>query len=461
MSRKFKLSLFIFRRDLRLDDNTGLIGALESSDEALPCFILDPRLVKAGEQRNHNAVRFLTESILDLSKQLETIGKHLYCFSGVPEVVVAELIETTHLESVFLNRDYTPFSNKRDSKIRKCCEQRDVSFHSFSDYLIHEPQQVLNQHGKPYTNFSHFYKKAKILPIRTPIANVHRNYFSDKHSFPYSTGLQDVRVCDNGTNFVGGGSTLAQSILNNLDKLADYGRNRDYPIREGTSNLSAHLKFGTCSVRMVHSKVSGKFGETHPLLRQLFWRDFFTHIGFHFPRVFKESFRKDRKYLPWNQDYSSFEEWCKGQTGFPIVDAGMRELNSTGHMHNRVRMIVASFLVKDLHIDWKWGEKYFAKLLLDYDVSVNNGNWQWVASTGCDSQPYFRIFNPWLQQQKYDPECRYIKKWIPELAHLTPSQIHQLYKSRPLDLLGYPKPILDHSEEAKIARVLFSGRILN
>ncbi len=219
---------------------------------------------------------------------------------------------------------------------------------------------------------------------------------------------------------------------------------------DATSRLSAHLKFGTCSVREVYYAIVQQLSPEHPLLRQLYWRDFFTHIAFHYPHVFGKAFHPQYDNLVWDNNRGHFQRWAEGTTGFPIVDAGMRELNATGFMHNRVRMIVASFLTKDLHISWRWGERYFAQHLVDYDPAVNNGNWQWAASTGCDAQPYFRIFNPWLQQQKFDPDCQYIYRWIPELNGIPATIIHKWY-SKHVDA-PYPAPMLDHARESQIAK---------
>ena len=241
--------------------------------------------------------------------------------------------------------------------------------------------------------------------------------------------------------------------------MTNYDEERNYPSLSATTGLSAYNKFGLCSVREFFYAVVDQFSEGHTLISELYWRDFFTHIGFHHPKVFGHCFHEKYEKLHWKNDESLFQCWCEGRTGFPIVDAGMRELNATGYMHNRVRMIVASFLCKDLHIDWRWGERYFAQKLIDYDPCVNNGNWQWAASTGCDAQPYFRIFNPWLQQKKFDKEALYIKKWIPNLNNLSSSSIHNLYKekARQKNSSDYPAPIVDHFVESKKAKEMFAA----
>ena len=262
--------------------------------------------------------------------------------------------------------------------------------------------------------------------------------------------------------FARGGRKNAQKVLNRLADFNDYDTDRDIPAKEATTGLSAHNKFGTVSIREVYHAVTDALGSSHTIIRELYWRDFFSHVAFHFPHIFGHAFHKKYEQLEWENSRKKFKVWCDGKTGFPIVDAGMRQLNVTGFMHNRVRMIVASFLVKDLHIDWRWGEKYFAQNLVDYDPAVNNGNWQWAASTGCDAQPYFRIFNPWIQGKKFDLDCIYIKKWVPELRKYSAKDIHRLEKGGALD--GYPEAIVDHSEAKQVAEDMFieaSGKAAN
>jgi deoxyribodipyrimidine photo-lyase len=244
-----------------------------------------------------------------------------------------------------------------------------------------------------------------------------------------------------------GGRTEGLKRLRLIDGMTSYKADRDIPALGATTMLSAHHKFGTISIRETYWRAAEAFGVSCHLISELYWRDFFTHIAWHFPHVFKGAFRPEYNALEWNRSKKDFQRWCEGKTGFPIVDAGMRQMNETGYMHNRVRMIVASFLVKDLHINWQRGEKYFAQKLLDYDPAVNNGNWQWAASTGCDAQPYFRIFNPWLQQKKFDPDAEYIKRWVPELKNVSVKDIHQGYKPNLFSDVKYPEPMVDHAAE--------------
>lgn len=434
-------SVFIFRRDLRLEDNTGLLAALSQS-EVIPVFVFDPRQVEDNEYKSRNAVQFMLESLKDLDRQLRERGSRLYTFEGRAEDVVKRLC--SRADAVFVNRDYTPFSKKRDAAIAKACENEGVDFRSFSDYLLHGPELVKTGKGTPYKVFSAFYRKCRETPVRKSSRCSSKNFFSGKLSVEeYKTDYE------NGEIHVHGGRSNALKILKGLGKFDDYEDIRDL-LTEPTTSLSAHLKFGTVSTREVFEAVVERLGPQHELIRQLFWRDFFTYVAFHNPRVFGKSFYKKYDKLRWEDDKKKFSAWCEGRTGFPIVDAAMRQLNRTGYMQNRARMTVASFLTKDLHVDWRKGEKYFAQKLVDYDPSVNNGNWQWCASTGCDAQPYFRIFNPWSQQKKFDAECKFIKEWIPELKGLKPSAIHKWHKQdRPVN--GYPLPIVDHDEEREVA----------
>jgi len=253
---------------------------------------------------------------------------------------------------------------------------------------------------------------------------------------------------------VRGGTAQAKKIVRSIAHFKNYTTTRDIPALS-TTNLSAYLKFGCISIRQIYHAIEQTLGKHHPLIRQLYWRDFFTYLAYHSPFVFGHPYHKKYEKLPWSKNMSFFKAWCQGKTGFPIVDAGMRQLNTTGFMHNRVRMIVASFLVKDLHINWLWGEKYFAQQLIDYDPMINNGNWQWCASTGSDAQPYFRIFNPWIQQKKFDPQCIYIKRWIPELKDIEPKIIHNWFGSHNVEIKQYPRPLIDHKIESALAKKMY------
>lgn len=450
--KRYKRSLFIFRRDLRLSDNLALVEASKASHEVIVCFIFDPRQVGKNPYRGDRSVQFMLESLDSLSKEIKDLRGKLFYLYGKAEEVVQHILRSSKIDAIFLNRDYTPFSITRDNNIEAVAKRFGVDFVACADLLLTKPGTVLNGSGKPYTVFTHFFKKALTLPIAKPIRyklsnlsstlNIPR--FSIERVFPKS------RYSDRA--YVRGGRTSALNILSKISKFHDYAATKDFPAH-GTTSISPHIKFGTVSIREVYYKIRDKLGVDHPLIRQLYWRDFFTHIAYHFPHVFGHSFNKRFDRIKWSYNKKRFAAWSAGLTGLPLVDAGMRQLNLTGYMPNRVRMVVASFLVKDLHIDWRWGERYFAQKLIDYDPSVNNGNWQWVASTGCDAQPHFRIFNPWLQQKRFDPKCNYIKRWVPELKGYSAREIHNLYVRH--SVKGYPKPIVNHVNEKVEAEEMY------
>lgn len=450
----YNKSLFIFRRDLRLIDNTALNAALQNSKIVIPCFIFDPQQIsKKNEYRSSNAIQFMIESLVDLDKHLKKYKSKLYCFHARPEDVVENLLKTELVDAVYVTRDFTPFSSKRDNSLEKICIHYGKNFHSYDDLLLHPPELLRTKNGDTYSIFTPFYKKALSIAISNPQKLFGTNFY--RGDLKNSQKINEFKFLNDKNPYlaVHGGSVEAKKILTSLKKFKNYTQEHDFPSIT-TTHLSAHNKFGTISIREAYYAISKKLGSNHPLLRQLYWRDFFTYVAYYSPFVFGQPFRERYKKLVWSNNKTWFKRWCDGMTGFPIVDAGMRELNQTGFMHNRARLIVGSFLVKDLHINWLWGEKYFAQKLVDYDPCVNNGNWQWVASTGCDAQPYFRIFNPWVQQKKFDPECIYIKRWIPELKTVSSQNIHRWYKQEsPIN--NYPLPIVDHAKEANYAKMLY------
>lgn len=436
--KHYRLALFIFRRDLRLQDNTGLHEALKQAEQVIPCFIFDKRQIEDNNYKGTHSLEFLANSLAELNQELQTKKSHLYQFYGLTDKVVANLLKENPIDALFINRDYTPFSRERDQLISNLCQKHHIDFHYYSDALLHEPEEVLKPNREPYTVFTHAFKKAQLLPVASPRKNTLANYFSGKIPSENKDILKKLLTFQDSNLLVKGGRKEGLGLVKRIPLLKNYADIRNFPAENGTTKLSAHHKFGTVSIREVYAAVENNFGPHHMLINELYWRDFFTHIAFHFPNVFGEAFNKKYRHIKWSQNKTHWQAWCEGMTGFPIVDAGMRELNTTGYMHNRVRMITASFLCKDLHIDWRWGEKYFAQQLVDYDPAVNNGNWQWAASTGCDAQPYFRIFNPALQQEKYDPDEIYIRKWIPELG-----------------TAAYPKPIVNHAVESQKAKMMF------
>jgi deoxyribodipyrimidine photo-lyase len=445
---QYATSLFIFRRDLRIHDNSALNQAIRCSAAVLTCFIFDPRQIQRHPYQSKPALEFMRQSLTELQQAFQSIGSALALYNDLPIEVVKRVFQQHRIQAVFVNRDYTPFSRMRDSELAQVCQDLNIDFHAVPDYLLVEPEQAVKRNGSPYQIFTAFYNNARQFPVALP-KPLERTHFIkiEEKSFVDLSVFPEIETAVNGDT---GGRDQALAILNTLDKQADYQALRDCPALDATSRLSAHLKFGTCSVRETHYAIIQQLGAEHPLLRQLYWRDFFTHIAFHYPHVFGKAFHSRYDNLAWDNNREYFQRWGEGNTGFPIVDAGMRELNATGFMHNRVRMIVASFLTKDLHISWRWGERYFAQHLVDYDPSVNNGNWQWAASTGCDAQPYFRIFNPWLQQQKFDPDCQYIYRWIPELKGIPVKIIHNWHNKH--SSAAYPTPIVDHARENQIAK---------
>ena len=440
-TQAYPQSLFIFRRDLRLEDNTALNEALERSERVSCVFILDPR--QADPERNAyfsaNAFAFMVESLIDLDDALKARDARLAIYEGLSHEVVGQLIETHAIDAVFVNSDVTPFSKERDIALERSCRERGCAFHASDDTTL-TPVHAILTNGKPYRVFTPYWKAASRTEIRQP--RTVRGAFStldakrpDAITTPPGSSQRTIR----------GGRSVALRTLERIEGYADYRDVRDLPGEQGTTQLSAHLKFGTISARELLWKIRRTLGEDHALERQLFWRDFYHQLLYHHPEVLGREF--DPVYaagIEWNAQGTTLDAWKAGRTGFPIVDAGMRELLETGWMHNRVRMICASFLTKDLHIDWREGERYFASMLVDYDVANNNGGWQWAASTGADAAPYFRIFNPWIQQKRFDPDAVYVQRWVAELRGLTAQAIHALDSKRPQGL-NYPKPIVDHA----------------
>lgn len=448
-------SLFIFRRDLRLHDNTALNAALRMSDEVILAFIFTKEQLEHNPYKGNSALQFMIESLEDLNIELGKTGAKLYFFYDKPDNIVEKCIKELNIQAVFLNADYTPYSIQRDKKIESVCHKHQIDFFSYDDLMLHPIEKVLKKDGNPYTIFTPYFKNASCQRVAKPIYSKDLNYYKGKISFCQTESVLEEILPKRRKQALGGRQECLK-LLKHITQYSKYKEERDFPALNKTTHLSAHLKFNTCSIREIYFTIAEKLGPSSELLRALHWRDFFTLIALNFPHVFKGAFKEKYNQISWNTDQEKFKLWCKGLTGFPIVDAGMRELNETGFMHNRVRMIVASFLTKDLHINWQWGEKYFAQHLIDYDPAVNNGNWQWSSSTGCDAQPYFRIFNPWSQSKKFDPDCEYIKTWVPELQGLQPSVIHNLFEDKYAHYCkNYPRPMLDHSIEAPKALEMF------
>lgn len=423
------LSIFWFRRDLRLHDNAGLYHALRSGFPVQPIFIFDRNILDELEDRRDGRVEFIHRQLEKLQKELGAWGATLDVRQGTPESVFAELLHEYPVKAVYTNHDYEPYARDRDAAMGSWLQQKNITLHTYKDQVIFEKEEVVKDDGKPYTVFTPYSRrwKAKLnafylssYPTESWLKNLYRQA---ERKLP---SLKDI-------GFEPSGFSFPESVWK-PETIRQYQQNRDLPGIAGTSRLSVHLRFGTISIRQL-ARETAALSETY--LNELIWRDFYHMILWHFPQVVGHAFKPAYDKIQWRNNEAEFKAWCEGRTGYPIVDAGMRELNSTGYMHNRVRMIVASFLTKHLLIDWRWGEAYFAKKLLDFDLAANNGGWQWAAGSGCDAAPYFRVFNPYLQTQKFDPQLSYIRRWVPEWQELTyPAPIvqHELARKRCLEV---------------------------
>lgn len=413
-----KVSVFWFRRDLRLTDNVGLYHALSDGGPVLPIFIFDKNILSRLADKQDRRVDYIHQALTQLQQQLQTVGTCLQTFQGDPLEIFQLLEKRYDLQAVYCNRDYEPQTIARDTAIYTYFRQKDIPFRGFKDHVIFEKADILKNDGSPYTVYTPYAKKWK---EQLDVAD-YRAYQPD-----YGNFLQQEYIAIPTLEKIGFEKTDLTFEFPKLDEriVRAYDTRRDYPAKEGTTRLGMALRFGTISVRQCVA-----FALQHSVvwLNELIWREFFIQILYHFPRVVQQSFKAKYDAIPWRNDEEAFERWCEGKTGYPFVDAGMRELNQTGNMHNRVRMIAASFLCKHLLIDWRWGEAYFAQKLNDYELAANNGNWQWAAGSGCDAAPYFRVFNPTIQMNKFDKGFVYINKWLPDWG-----------------TAAYPKPIVEHA----------------
>ena len=400
------MTVFWFRRDLRLADNHGLFKALESSQNVLPIFIFDTEILSKLENKEDKRVDFIIQTLQVLNQYLEKSGKSIKVLHGKPLAIFKELSEQYNLESVFYNEDYEPSAIKRDDEIKDFLNQKNINFYAFKDQVHYHKDDILKSDGTPYTIYTP-YSKQWLLKY-----NSHESEFYASEKF--LDHLIDVEKQGISLEKIGFKKTGYQFEVPKINRsiLKTYHETRNFPTTP-TSEMSVHLRFGTISVRKLAAEGS-LLNETY--LKELIWREFFMQILYHFPKVVHQSFKRKYDNIDWLYNEELLKKWHDGKTGYPIVDAGMRELNETGFMHNRVRMVCASFFTKHLLMDWRIGEAYFAEKLLDYDLSANNGNWQWSAGSGCDSAPYFRVFNPEEQQKKFDPDFKYIKKWVPEFG---------------------------------------------
>ena len=410
-----------FRRDLRVDDNHALYNALISGYPVLPVFIFDTDILSQLEEKTDRRVNFIFQTLEAINREL----KHNYqsgiqFYYGSPEKVFPEIIRNYDVKSVFCNEDYEPYAIRRDENVKAMLSKHAVSFQSNKDQVIFHKDEIMKKDGTPYT-------------VYTPYSNVWLSLFREKGTVHYSSEQHLDNLLQftpknfsiERIGFIETESAISQPDIDE-EVIRNYEKTRNFPyLTHGVSGMSVHLRFGTVSIRKLAVQTA-RLSEVY--LKELIWREFFMQILYHFPHVANHSFKAKYDNISWELNEEHFGRWCEGKTGYPIVDAGMRELNSTGIMHNRVRMITASFLTKHLLIDWRWGEAYFANKLLDFDLAANNGNWQWVAGCGCDAAPYFRIFNPAEQQRKFDPEMNYVKKWVSEFG-----------------TKNYPDPIVEHT----------------
>ena len=415
-----KVNLFWFRRDLRTDDNHGFFQALNSGLPVIPVFIFDPLILSRFPDPKDPRITFIHHCLSELNAEFQKFQSSLQVYFSSPEVVFTQLAGKFSIDTVYTNTDYEPSATVRDLKVEKILQEKGIRFLSLKDQVIFHHHEIVKSDGLPYTVFTPYSRKWKEKLAGKPIQffesemllsnlkPLSHDYFPELNEIGYQ--VQDIRWPE---------KKIDKQIVEN------YAETRDFPAMNGTSRVGIHLRFGTVSIRKLT-----QFARSHSavFLNELIWRNFYMDILWHFPYVVDRSFKPAYDFIPWRNNETEFENWCSGTTGYPMVDAGMRELNHTGYMHNRVRMVVASFLTKHLLIDWRWGEAYFASKLHDYELASNNGGWQWASGSGCDAAPYFRVFNPELQAKKFDPDFSYIRKWVPEYG-----------------TVAYPKPIVDHT----------------
>lgn len=414
---KNKVVVFWFRRDLRLEDNIGLYHALQSDFPVLPIFIFDTDILERLEDKKDRRVDYIHQALTVIHSELKEHGSNLHTYSGKPLKVFEYLFEEYDIQGVVCNRDYEPEAIHRDTEIYNFFKAKDIPFKAYKDQVIFDKKDIVKKDGTPYIVYTPYSKqwRGKLQPedyksVKPNYSNLFQEPSANIHS------LKDIGF--ETTDMVFEEPELDAGIIDTYDKL------RDYPAKQGTTKLGIALRFGTISIRKC---VAFALEHNQTWLSELIWREFFMQILYHYPKVVRRSFKQKYDHIQWRNNEAEFVLWSEGKTGYPIVDAGMRQLNETGYMHNRVRMVVASFLCKHLLIEWRWGEAYFAQKLNDYDLSANNGNWQWAAGSGCDAAPYFRVFNPELQTKRFDKDLKYIRKWLPEL-----------------DTPAYPEPIVEH-----------------
>lgn len=428
---KQPVNIMWFRRDLRLHDNAALYYALKDENPVIPIFIFDTNILNDLEDKKDRRVEFIREALVEMQEELKKHQSSLQCFYDTPQNAFTKLMNTYSIQKVFTNEDYEQYALDRDAAVSALLKKHNAELKLYKDQVIFSKDEILKDDGEPYGIFTPYSKRwlAALKPFYLkayPTEKYFSNFYKDEaHEIPSLESMGFEKV----------GKPFPSKTINE-DLLKNYKQTRDFPGIDGTSRMSIHLRFGTISIREL-ALTAQQLSSTY--LNELIWREFYHMILWNVEHVRKGySFRREMDTIKWRNNEEEFKAWCEGKTGYPIVDAGMRQLNETGFMHNRVRMVTASFLSKHLLVDWRWGEAYFAKKLLDYDYAPNNGGWQWAASTGCDAMPYFRIFNPTLQAKKFDKDLVYIKKWIPEL-----------------ESFNYPQPIVEHEFARKRALEVF------
>lgn len=415
-----KITMFWFRRDLRLDDNAGLYHALKSGNPVLCIFIFDPAILDKLDDKKDTRVTFIYDTIKGLQHELEKHNSSLLVIYDDVEKAWHKVLKDYDVSAVYTNHDYEPYAKTRDEAIASLLQRHHIEFKTYKDQVIFEKSEVIKDDGKPYTVYTPYSKKWK--------QKLNDFYLESYPTKKYLKNLREINSLPIPDLEDMGFERSEQEIPGKIYKtvIDQYAEKRDYPAIKGTSHIGMHLRFGTLSIRKVATDANEAYEKTW--LNELIWREFYSMILYHFPQTVTNAFKPEFDRIKWLNDEKHFKAWCNGQTGYPLVDAGMRELNATGFMHNRIRMLTASFLTKGLLIDWRWGEHYFAAKLLDYEMASNVGGWQWAAGSGTDAAPYFRIFSPDAQTKRFDPDLKYIKKWVPEYA----------------DFSKYPKPIVDH-----------------
>lgn len=444
-----KCCLFIFRRDLRTEDNIGLNFAINNYDKVIPIFIFTPeQITNKNKFKSNNAIEFMIESLHELNNKLNS--KLLYFQGDNIKIIQKILSNESQINTIITNMDYTPYALNRDKDIKNLCEKNNIEFFNTEDYLLLPIGSMLKSDNNPYTIFTPFYRNGLKNNIPKPVykKNINNKLYNPKSLINIKDNL--IKYDKNPEKLVKGGRDEGLKILKNIKQFKKYGEERN-ELSISTTHLSAYIKFGCLSIREVFHKIKDEFGKSSVLISQLFWREFYFYITYYYPHVLNgKNYNKKYNNIKWVKNKKYFEAWKDGKTGYPVVDAGMIELKTTGYMHNRARLITANFVNRMLGLDWREGEEYYATQLTDYDPAVNNGNWQWIASTGVDPKPYFqRLFNPWLQSQKFDKNAEYIKKWLPQLSNIPSNHLHQwdkFYKNYDLKELNYNEPIVNYKE---------------